>query len=180
MVGALAIVTHPLYPRCMIAPWLVAFMAVMLLALPAAAQCTAAPAPGVDWRRCLLDRRDLKGVDLTGAVLRDANLQRADLTGAVLREVEAVDSRFNSALMANADLTRANLRNADLTRADLKGAKLKDADLRQARLFRADLRNADLTGAELTGADLSGTELAGATWTDGTRICGPRSVGLCQ
>ena len=39
---------------------------------------------------------------------------------------------------------------------------------------------ANLSKADLSGVDLSGADLAGATWLDGARICGPRSVGLCQ
>ncbi|HYF08242.1 MAG TPA: pentapeptide repeat-containing protein, partial [Acetobacteraceae bacterium] len=49
----------------------------LLAAGPAAAGCTDAARPDVDWRRCLLDQRDLRGADLTGARLRDTSLSRA-------------------------------------------------------------------------------------------------------
>ena len=161
-------------------PSVVLAMLAMLLATPAAARCTDAAAPGVEWRRCLLDQRDLRGVDLTGARLRDTSLSRAQLQDARMARVDAVDARFVSADLSRADLQDAVLRNVDLTRATLRGARLMRADLRQARLFRSDLREADLTGAELSGADLSGAMLDGARWVDGERICAAGSVGGCQ
>jgi hypothetical protein len=161
-------------------------LGVLLLLLEPAAQqawatgCSAAPAPGVDWRRCLMDGRDLAGADLTGAVLRDASLDRAVLRGTILREVDAPNVRFVSADLSGADLQDAVLQRADFTRADMTGAKLARADLRRARLFRADLTNADLTGARLEGADLFNATLDGARWTDGKRVCAAGSVGSCQ
>jgi len=159
-------------------PFLVAGL--VLLAGPALAGCTDPPAPGVEWRRCLLDSAELAGADLSRAHLRDASFQRAVMTGARLAEADAQNARFVSAAMAGADLTRAVLRSADFTRADLKGAKLVGADLRRATLFRADLTGADLTGADLSGANLSGALLGGARWTDGQRVCAAGSVGNCQ
>jgi len=146
----------------------------------AQAACSSAPAPGVDWRRCLLDRRELPNIDLSRAVLRDASFQRGNLAGAKLVELEAPDVRLGSTNMQGADLTRANLRDADLTRTDMRRATLREADLRRARLFRTDLRGADLTGANLDGADLNGAILGGARWLDGTRVCADNSVGSCQ
>ena len=66
----------------------------LALAPALAAQCAAQPRPGIDWRRCLLEARDLRNVDLTGAVLRDASLSNSDLRGATLRGVEGYTSRF--------------------------------------------------------------------------------------
>lgn len=159
-------------------PFLIAGL--VLLAGPAFAGCTDPPAPGVEWRRCLLDSAELSGADLSRAHLRDASFQRAVMTGARLAEADAQNARFVSAGMAGADLSGAVLRSADFTRADLKGAKLAGADLRRATLFRADLTDADLSGADLGGANLSGALLGGARWTDGQRICAAGSVGNCQ
>ena len=159
-----------------------AWLALSVLLLPATgfAACTDQAAPRVDWRRCLHDQRDLRGVDLTEAHLRDASFSRAQLNGARMARADAVDARFVSADLAGADFTLAILREADLTRATLRGATLVRADLRRARLFRADLREADLTDANLAGADLSGALLDGARWIDGARICAVGSVGGCQ
>lgn len=152
----------------------------LLLPVPAWASCTDSARPGVSWRRCLHDQRDLRDSDLTDAVLRDSSFSRAQMSGVRMRRAEAVDARFVSTDLSRADLTEAVLRNADFTRATLRGALLVGTDLRQARLFRADLREADLTGALLTGADLSGAMLDGARWIDGQRICAAGSVGGCQ
>jgi len=160
---------------------LLAFPVVMLLAMgPAAAACVDSAAPGVDWRRCLQDGRDLTRADLTGAVLRDTSFVRARLPGARLVQAEAPEVRFTSADLTGADLSRAVMRGADFTRAVLRDADLSGADLRQARFFRADLRGANLTGAELGGADMLGVQLDGALWVDGKRRCAAESVGTCR
>lgn len=151
-----------------------------LVAQPAMAACTDPSGPGVVWRRCLLDGRDLSGADLTKAHLRDTSFQRARMAGAKLVEADAADARFVSADLAEADLSGATLRDTDFTRAVLRGARLVGADLRRSRLFRADLTRADLSGAELAGADLAGAVLDGVRWTDGKRVCAAGSVGTCQ
>ena len=48
----------------------------LLLAGPALGACADSPAPGVEWRRCLLDGIDLSGRDLTGATMRDTSFAR--------------------------------------------------------------------------------------------------------
>jgi uncharacterized protein YjbI with pentapeptide repeats len=160
-------------------PVLVAAL-ILIGATPSFAACNSPAEPGVDWRRCLLDRRDLSGVDITGAVLRDASMQRSTLVGAKLVRVEGPDARFVSSDMKRTDLSNANFRGADFTRADLREAVLREADLRQARFFRADLRGADLTGADLGGVDFNNAQLGGARWIDGERVCAEGSVGICQ
>ena len=163
-------------------PALPVLVAALLLlgAVPAHASCSDPAGPGVDWRRCLLDRRDFQGADLTGAILRDTSLQRSDLSWAKLVGVEGPDARFVSAILTEADLSQANFRSADFSRADLRGAKLTNADLRLARFFNANLQGADLTGANLAGVDLTGAQLTGATWIDGTKVCGEGSIGVCR
>ena len=161
-------------------PQIPLLLGALLLAGPALGACADSPAPGVVWRRCLLDNVDLSDRDLTGATLRDSSFARGRFVGAKLTGVDASDARFSFADMSNADLTGATLRNVDLTRAVLAGAVLTGADLRRATLFRADLRGADLTGAELPGTNLSGAQLGGARWLDGDKICAAASVGSCQ
>lgn len=172
----------PFYIRGVRAPILsLLVISVMLLgAVPASAACLEAPAPKVDWRRCLQDGQDLRGANLSSAVLRDASFARADLRKADLSGVEAPDARFTSAELAEADFSGAVLRGADFTRANLARARLAKADLRGARFFRADLTGADLTGAIIAGADLSTALLGGALWVDGTTRCAAGSVGSCR
>lgn len=155
-------------------------LAALLTAAPAWAACTDPAAPGVIWRRCYLDGRDLRNVDLTGAMLREATFQRSDLAGATLRDVDGYRAKFFSAKMPGAVLDEARLIEADFTRADLSGAKLRGADLRNAKLVDTNLRQADLTGARLGGTDFRNADLSGATWTDGKRTCATPSVGQCN
>jgi hypothetical protein len=158
-------------------------MAILLhfgLVAPALAACTDPAAAGVNWRRCYLDGRDLKQVTLKGAMLREATFMRSDLTGADLSTADAYRGKFVSATLARVVLEGARLIEADFTHADLTGAKLAGADLRNAKLVGARLTGADLTGVQIGGADLRNADLSGATWTDGAKICGDGSVGLCH
>ncbi|MCA3425275.1 MAG: pentapeptide repeat-containing protein [Roseomonas sp.] len=179
--GAVGPAGRSLYiPLVIKAPRILLLLGLLLLAGPAFGACADSPAPGVVWRRCLLDNADFSGRDLTGATLRDSSFARARFVEAKLNGIDGSDARFSFADMSRADLTGATLRSTDLTRAVLAGATLKGADLRRATLFRADLRGADLTGAELTGANLSGADFSGARWLDGEKICGAGSIGSCQ
>ena len=109
-------------------PWasrlLLAILALLAVGSAAQAACTDAAAPGVQWRRCLLDGSDLTGADLSGADLRDASFKRADLSGANLAKVQGRRAKFVSGRLQGADLSGADLVQADLTSADLSGAKL--------------------------------------------------------
>jgi uncharacterized protein YjbI with pentapeptide repeats len=146
----------------------------------ALADCSDFAAPGVNWRRCLQDGQDLRGVDLSGATLDDASFKRTDLSGADLSGADARRAKFVSTVMHDVNLDEARLVRADMTKADLTGASLRDADLTNARLFRADLSKADLTGARLEDADLLKAAFAGATWIDGKTICAENSIGQCN
>lgn len=130
--------------------------------------CSAPPAPEVDWSNCRMP-----GVVAEQADLRGARAGNMDLTGAVL-----VGSRLDGADLAYTTLNLADLRRADLSSARLTGAGLQNADLRGARLAGADLSYADLRGARLEGAVLNGVRLDHAIWLNGEQ-CQPGSVARC-
>lgn len=99
---------------------------------------------------------------------RSAGLALADLTGLVLAECDLSGANLQGARLDRAELhgtrlARANLRGASLEGAFLVRADLHHADLRGACLRGANLRKAELTGADLTGADLRDAELDGAS-----------------
>ena len=85
------------------------------------ADCSDFAAPGVNWRRCLQDGQDLRGVDLSGANLDDASFKRTDLSGADLVGRWTPEAKFVSATMRRRRW-QARLIRADLTKADLSGA----------------------------------------------------------
>jgi uncharacterized protein YjbI with pentapeptide repeats len=147
---------------------------------PLLAGCADVAAPGVYWRRCVLDREELASVDLSGATIRDASFKRADLSDALLVGADARRAKFVTTNMQRVDLSGANLVRADMTQADLTGAVLRDADLTLTRLFQTDFSNADLTGVRLDGADMLQTRFDGATWIDGVTICAEESIGRCH
>jgi uncharacterized protein YjbI with pentapeptide repeats len=161
---------------------LLILVAIFALLAPgsARADCTDSAGPGVDWRRCIFDRQELRGLDLSEANLRDSSFTRADLSGSKLVRIEGFRARFVSAKLNKAVLDEARLVEADLTKADLAGASLVKANLARAHLFRAILTGANLTGANLRGADLLEADLSGATWVDGKRVCANQSIGRCD
>lgn len=132
------------------------------------AQCSAAPASGVDWNNCYRPGLHAPGADLLAAHMHSMNLTGADLRGADLRGAD----------LAYATLSLANLHGANLSDARLLGAGLRHADLRFARLTDADLSYAVLEGAQLAGAQLKGARLDHAIWVNGI-ICAAGSVGRC-
>lgn len=145
----------------------------------ALADCADFGEPGVDWRRCILDRQDLRNLDLTGANLRSARFARADLSGSNLKNVDGFTAHFVSAILKGVTFDGARLSESDFTKADLEGASMVNADLRRARFFRANLRGVNLTGAKLRAANFLNADLTGATWIDGKKICGEGSLGKC-
>ena len=160
-----------------------AAFAAILLALSAEtalAACTEFPEPGVNWRRCYHDGRDLTGVNLEGAMLRDATFQRSAMKGANLSQVDGYRAKFVSTSMTGVRLDHARLIEADLTRADLTGASLVETDLRNAKMVNAILRDANLSGAKIEGTDFRNADLSGATWVDGSRKCAEQSIGQCN
>lgn len=163
---------------------LLAIVAVWVFAAPtsalAFADCSAVPAPGVDWSRCFLEESNFTDSDLTNAKLVDTRLQRADLSRTIFDGVDARDAKFVDAELAGASFIGANLRKADMTKANLEGANLSESNLRRTRLFRANLRGANFTGALLDQTDLLNADLSGATWTDGERVCAEGSIGRCK
>ncbi|MDX6748813.1 pentapeptide repeat-containing protein [Geminicoccaceae bacterium 1502E] len=161
-------------------PALLMAVSVTTAADPARAACSDAAAPGVEWRRCLLDGADLSDTDLSGADLRDTSFKRADLSGANLVQADARRAKFVSARLVGATLDGADFTFGDLTSADLTGASLRNASLRRSKLFRAKLRDADLSGVIMEGADLLYVDLSGATWIDGKTVCAEGSVGRCH
>lgn len=134
-----------------------------------AADCNAAPAPGVNWSSCAKDGARLGGLDLPGARMRATRLRGADLVGANL----------SGADLAYADLVDGKLAYANLQGASLKGAALAGADLSNADLRDADLSYGDFSRARIGGARFDAALLDNAIWLDG-RICAAGSVGRCR
>ena len=155
-------------------------LALSALAQPALADCADPPAPGVDWRRCVMHARDLYGLNLSGALLRDGRFTRAILDDTDLSGSDGRSAKFNAASARGANFDGARLNRADFTGADLRGASLRGADLFSVQLVGADLRRADLTGADLERTSLQHANLAGATWVDGETTCSDDSIGLCR
>ncbi len=133
------------------------------------ADCSAMPAPAVNWSYCHLQGKKLNRTDLSHSNLSNARLQGADLQAAILV----------SAKLDYAELTDAEMGFADLSDSSMRGAILVKANLSGANLEGADLAYADLQGANLTGARLTGANLTKAYWLDG-RVCGIGSLGRCE
>jgi len=146
----------------------------------ALANCSAQPAPGVDWSRCVFGEVAYEEADLSGARLVGARLKHSAFPGSNFTEVEARGAKFVSSDLKGARFDKADLTDADMTKADLQGASFKGTKLRRTRLFRANLKGADFTDANLDQTDFLHADLTGATWTDGKHVCGEGSIGRCK
>ena len=96
---------------------------------------------GLEGKRIVRIRANLRGANLRGANLEGANLEGANLEGV--------------------NLEGANLRGANLEGVNLRGANLRGAYLRGANLEGAYLEGAYLEGVNLEGAYLEGANLEG-------------------
>ncbi|WP_271899432.1 pentapeptide repeat-containing protein [Candidatus Phyllobacterium onerii] len=164
---------------------LVAIVTIGLVALilPAsAADCSARPAPGLDWSDCrknmiMIPRSDLEGAnlvntDFTGTDLSHSNLKAANLSEASLLRASLADANAEKANFTEVEAYRssfkhisadsASFKNAELQRTNFTGAKLTGANFEKAELGRADFDNAVLTGARFSYADLSRADLTQA------------------
>jgi uncharacterized protein YjbI with pentapeptide repeats len=148
---------------------LVAGLAALSLALPAAAQNASQIAHargGASCPKCNLFQADFAGLEMAGRNYSGARLRQADLSlsvlnrtnfgGADLRDVEAYGGVFSSSNFAGANLTHASF-------------------------VGTFLAGANFAGANLEGANFSGAELAGArglTQAQLNRACGDGSTTL--
>lgn len=149
-------------------------------AAPALADCADVPKPGVDWRRCVMSKRDFSGVDLSGARLKDGRYLRSkfvetNFSGADLRRTKFIEADAHGAIF-----DKARLNGADLTNANLAGASFKGANLTDTAFYGANMTGVDFTGAKIHDAILTGANLAGARWIDGETICAEDSVSQCN
>ncbi|HEU4338562.1 MAG TPA: DUF2169 domain-containing protein, partial [Planctomycetota bacterium] len=97
-----------------------------------------------------------------GRVLAEADLSRAQMPGIDLSGRDLHGAVFEGASMAKAKLAGANLEDADLSGADLSEADLSGANLKNADLTRARLDKAVLKKAKLDGAKFERATMAGA------------------
>ncbi|MEM1307523.1 MAG: pentapeptide repeat-containing protein, partial [Pseudomonadota bacterium] len=116
-----------------------------------------------DLRFARLDRSDLHQADLTGANLDGASLEGADLrrirlqcadiTTLILTEDRV---RANCPSARNANFARAVLADSEMSGADLRGAKFEEAKLTSAMMAYSLISGANFTSADLRKAVLSG------------------------
>lgn len=145
---------------------------------------------GKDWSKVKqvdLRGRNLAFVDAGSAFLANADLRGADLTGAVLVGAELQgaifydEDRDRPAQLRGAILAYAQLQKADLRGAELQGAFLRVTRLQEAVLTDAQLQGTYLGGAQLQGASLRGAQLQGATvidaWLDEANLEGAQLQG---
>jgi hypothetical protein len=127
----------------------------------AQSDCSAPPAPGVNWSGCQLGPLFLVGANLTGANLQSTNLTGANLTNANLAAAYVQGAVLSGAILTNASLGDAFLNNAHLSGAYLTNARLGDAILNNAHLQGAHMQGAQFPGASLAGANLTNANLTG-------------------
>ena len=132
--------------------------------------CSADPAPHVNFKGCDLRKvdfsnADLTGANLSGAYLKGADLGGADLTGANLFRVRSGSITGDATLPDSFSLINGYLVGpmANLTGADLHGQDLSSISLKRAIFTGANLAHADLSGSVVEYATFSGTDLTSAS-----------------
>lgn len=129
------------------------------------AKFTDAKLSGANLQAAMLLAADLMGADLTGADLWRAKLFECNLRSAVLRDAVLKRANGSRIILADGDLTGANLSEAYLPDGDLQRAVLDEADLTEVRLCGADLREASFFKARLRRTDFSRARLEGVDFS---------------
>nr|MCU0755973.1 pentapeptide repeat-containing protein [Xanthomonadales bacterium] len=144
-------------------------------ALRIARDCLPDPAEGIP------EGAELAGADLSGETwalpLRGANLRGADLRRATFWAGEGDTWTFadlSGAVLAEAQIERADFSGVRLDSADVRGAhgegaRFVQSQCRGANFQLAQLMSAEFRGAELDGTDFSGTKLANARFRNASR-----------
>lgn len=124
---------------------------------------------------------DLTAADFRGLDLRGADFSRALLAGANFADTQLGGAKFDGAVLAHADLGKAQAQGAsfsgaNLGRARLQGIDASDADFSNAVLFetglggarlqRARFRGAEVYTARFENADLGGADLSECQFLD--------------
>lgn len=130
--------------------------------------CTAEPAPGINWNSC--NKRSMSA--------ENSNLDGLSAINVVMSGVKMSGSSFKNAQLRYALFEEADLSYSDFTGASLKGANLHGADLTNVIFTGSDMRYADLSDTRLGGVQMINTRLDGAIWNNG-KPCKPGSVGEC-
>ncbi len=130
--------------------------------------CTAQPAPGINWRNCRLIGLQAEEADLSGAILNNTILRQGHFSGTLFVESD----------LMYADLSGSDLSYGAFSSSSMKGVNLQRTDLTNADLSGADLSFANFHGAKIGGIRLDNARLDNAIWADGT-ICRVGSIGKC-
>ncbi|WP_455448852.1 pentapeptide repeat-containing protein [Natrinema thermotolerans] len=106
--------------------------------------------------------------DFTEANLRSAkfNSENTNLTGACFEQADCIDTRFQHAILHNANFNASNMSSAKLQHADAADAVFIKSELHDAKMICANLRSAELDEAELSQADCGNAILESASLVD--------------
>ncbi len=113
---------------------------------------------------------DLRGADFSGAKLDGCNFDGAQLVGAKFENLKSAhESTFKNAILKHANFRGAGymdyskfdgavLDNADFSASYIDGASFKNASLRNAKFLKTHIERANFQGADLSSADFSEVE----------------------
>lgn len=122
---------------------------------------------GANLRKAKLVGARLDDADLTKATLVQADLSRASFESAEMAEANLSETHFQGAKGARASFVQANLTGADMRETELDAADFSGAILDRVRLGRAKLRNAAFYGARGEHVSMVGADLTGMRARDG-------------
>jgi len=133
------------------------------------ANCSAKPAPNVNWTNCQKVGLRLSNIDMNNALVSSASL-----TGVKLTNVDFSDANFSYT-----ELSISKISNVNFSNAKLVGAIIRNSVLINVNFHKSDLQYINLTGSTLRNANFSNANLSNAIWIDG-RKCGLNSIGVCR
>jgi uncharacterized protein YjbI with pentapeptide repeats len=119
---------------------------------------------GIDLSAADLSRANLAGTKFEGALLTNANLQEVALSGANLRNAKLAGANFANASLGNADFTDAEIDNT----TNFTRASLDQAKIDKGRFVLTQFTGASLTNLDLSGVDFSGRDLNGMNFGSST------------
>ncbi len=134
--------------------------AVQTAAAITATDCSAAPAPGVNWDGC-----DKSGLTFYGVDLRGASLVGTDFSDATIGLSDLRDADMSGALFSGAEIYSTDFSGSTLAGAALDGAAMDAVILDATDMSQANLSGLVATFVSMQRSSLSGANMSGVSFT---------------
>jgi uncharacterized protein YjbI with pentapeptide repeats len=128
--------------------------------------CSAHPAPGVNWSFCDKHNQRIGPADMTGATLNSTNFAHSDFERTTLVGVTALLGRFHGAKFIGASLRGSDFAFAHFSEANFRQSHADFVDDSKTEWLDANLSRATFEGINLSHADFSRADLTATSFVD--------------